>query len=30
MEFILRYDREGIKSINRIFAEEVGLDYALP
>ncbi len=27
MEFILRYDREGIKSINRIFAEEMGLDY---
>lgn len=26
-EFILRYDREGIKSLNRILAESKGLDY---
>ena len=26
-EFILRYDREGIKSINRILAESTGIDY---
>ncbi len=28
MEFILRYDRGEIKSINRIFAEDMGLDYS--
>jgi cobaltochelatase CobN len=28
-EFILRYDREGIKSINRILAESMGIDYDL-
>ena len=28
-EFILRYDREGIKSINRIVAESMGIDYDL-
>jgi cobaltochelatase CobN len=27
LEFVLRYDRGDIKSINRIFAEEDGLDY---
>ena len=26
-EFILRYDREGIKSLNRIIAESMGIDY---
>lgn len=28
-EFILRYDREGIKSLNRIIAETEGIDYDL-
>ncbi|NQE54684.1 hypothetical protein C5S29_13930 [ANME-1 cluster archaeon GoMg3.2] len=28
-EFILRYDREGIKSLNRIIAESTGIDYDL-
>jgi len=28
-EFILRYDREGIKSLNRILAESTGIDYDL-